>query len=45
MTEPKDKKFLQETAFEEDYNPEKDKLETKRRQKLRDKYPQWSSDS
>ena len=45
MTEPNEKKFLQETAFEEDYNPDKEKEEARKRRKLRENYPQWRSDS
>ena len=39
------RKFLQETNFDEDYNSDKAKKEAKKRQELRDKYSQWESDS
>lgn len=44
MTDEK-KKFLQETRFEEDYNADKATEDQKRREKLRERYPQWQHDT
>ena len=44
MTDDK-KKFLQETSFEEDYDADKSAKDIEKRRKLREKYPQWRSDS
>lgn len=44
MTEQK-RKFLQETRFEDDYDADKTTEEIENRRKLREKYPQWRSDS
>jgi len=39
------RKFLQETNFDEDYDSEKAEREAKKRRELRDKYSEWVSDS
>ena len=44
MTDDK-RKFLQETNFHEDYDADKAKKDKELREKLRNKYSQWVSDS